>query len=252
VAVAKNPGGFAGFARRLWGTDFNVALDAKSATCQMLGGGRKVSIVIMDPDLKVIFKGGDPHKGQYYRKVPGKPPMNYAILKDGMAKVTDKGLLGGLTVPKAAATAVKALRSGQMASAQRGLSALSNAGDAGKFKKELLERLEALRAGKRSLFDALEKAGEKWEAYKAGSSYLRCFPNAKDSGEVKKKVGSLGGDAVVRKNLEAKRTFDYMVAQIYGPRRNSRLLPQAKTTFKKVADKYKDTEYGKLAELLAK
>ena len=82
-------------------------------------------------------------------------------------------------MPFALRPVAEAVKTGQLGAAQLLLKRAPNAGDVGEFKKTLLERLEALRAKKRALFDSLVAADRKWDAYKVGSSYVRCFPKAK-------------------------------------------------------------------------
>jgi hypothetical protein len=128
---------------------------------------------------------------------------------------------------------------------------MSDQGDVGAFRKELTKRIEALQAQKKKLFDGFEKAGKKWSAYKAGASYLRVFAQAKDANDVRTKVAKLQYDKDVRKELEAQAAFKRAMAGTYGPRSNSSTRRGAWALFKQVADKYKGTEFGKMAERFA-
>ena len=206
-----------------------------------------MSIVILGPNLEILFRGGDPHQGREIEGGPGAPPENYTLLKTNLRRHRRKGLLGGLKAPPAAAEAVSGLRRGQVAAVVRAVRKLPDSGETGKFKRTLLKRLEALRVRKRELFEALEKAGEEWRAYKAGSSYLRCFPDARDRSEVRKKLGELGRTGEVKRNLEAREAFARAAAKVHGPKSTWEHNGQADAIFGQLAEKYRDTEYGRLA-----
>jgi len=238
--------------RNLWGQDVNCLLDAGAFNCKSYGKGSQPAFAILGPDSEVLATGGDVHKGAYFRQVPGNPPSNFADLKDAYDPLKGKGLLGGVTVPPEAKGVAELLKRGQIAQADQFVQRLPDQGALGDFKKEMVKRLEALRASKRELFDKLEKDGKKWEAFKVGASYLRVFPQAKDRNDVSGKVANLQNDPVVRKNTEAQQVFNNLLAQIYGPSRNPAVLAQAKATFQQFADKYKETEYGGLAAEFAK
>ncbi|HOX06772.1 MAG TPA: hypothetical protein PK280_10235 [Planctomycetota bacterium] len=230
----------------------NCLLDAGAFNCKTFGSGGQPAFVILGPEFETLAKGGDAHKGAYFRQAPGNPPFNYAELKDAYDPLKGKGLLGGLTVPPEAKVVVELVRRGQLGQLEPFAQRLPDQGALGDFKKELVKRIEALRVSKRELFDKLEKDGKKWGAYKVGASYLRVYTQAKDRNEVSAKVGALQNDPEVRKNLEAQQVFASLLSQIYGPTRNPAVLAQAKATFQQFIDKYKDTEFATLAGELAK
>jgi len=209
------------------------------------------AIVILGPDFEVLYKGGNVHKGNYYVNTAGKPPLNFVALTDGLKRVGSKGLLGGLKPPAGTERVVAAVKAAQLSNALNGVKYMADTGQVGAFKKELTKRLEALQTQKRKLFDDLEKAGKKWAAFKAGSSYLRVFAQAKDAGEVRTKLSKLQYDKDVRKELEAQAAFKRVMASTYGPTSNSSARRGAWALFKQVADRYKGTEFGKMAEQFA-
>lgn len=246
MLVSKNPNGFVGAARALWGDGFTNILDSGTNIITKMGGGTS-SIVVLGPDFEVLQKAGDYRKGAYYMETAGKPAYNLAELQRALKQAGDKGLLGGLKPPAAVKPVLPMVKAAQLSNAANYLKGLSDAGEVGEFKKELSKRIEDLRLAKLKLFEDAEKEGRKWDAFKAGLSYMRVFPQAPDANDVRNKVSKLQYDNDVRKELTAQQMFGQAMAQVYAPRRNAALLKQVATVFKQVTDQCKDTEYGKLA-----
>ncbi len=216
-----------------------------------IDGGGSPSIVIYGPDFEKLYSGGDCHKGSWYIKKAGNPSVNLEALRVGVSKIADKGLFGGLKVPQAAQRIVPVIKAAQLSNALRGLKTLPDKDEVGAFKTEMIKRIEALREHKKKIFEELEKAGDKWGAYKAGGSYVRVFPSEKDTGAIRSKVSKLQYDAAVKKQLMAQQAFNQLIPMVYGPRRNPSAVKQKDKLFKQVVDAYKGTEFGDLAAKLA-
>jgi hypothetical protein len=246
VLVSKTPNGFIAAARALWGDGFTNVLDAGTNTISKMGGGTS-AIVILGPDFEVLQRAGDIRKGAYFMQTPGNPPFNFVEFQGAIRQAGAKGLLGGLKIPDAVKPAIPVIKAAQLSNALNFLKGLPDAGEAGEFKKELAKRIEDLRLAKRKLFDDAEKDGKKWDAFKAGASYLRVFPQAQDAGDMRTKVSKLQYDNDVKKELTAQQMFGQAVAQLYGPQRNPALLKQAAEVFKQVSDQCKGTEYAEMA-----
>jgi hypothetical protein len=206
---------------------------------------------VLGPNFKVLYKGGNAFKGQYYVNTAGKPSLNFVALKNGLKKVGNQGLLGGLKIPAAAQRVVALVKAAQLSNALNGLKYLPEKGEVGDFRKELTKRIEALQVQKKKIFDDLEKAGKKWQAFKAGSSYLRVFPQAKDASAVRTKVSKLQYDKDVKKELAAKGALGRVLAMAYGPRSNTNTRRGAWALFKQIVDTYKGTEAAKTAAKFA-
>jgi hypothetical protein len=175
----------------------------------------------------------------------------WADLKRAVEPHLKKGFLGDLDMPDAVKPITQALKAGQLAAVQNMLTSIqdSNA-QLGPFKKELAKRLEDLRAKKRALFDSLDSAGKKWDAYRVGTSYQACFPKASDGSEVRTKVSALGQDATVRKNLEAQKLLTQILTIGYGPAGAKDRAP-AKAALLDLAKKFAETEFAPIATNLA-
>jgi hypothetical protein len=232
----------------LWGKEALCALDTGEATYRSFGAG----IVILDPEGKIIWKGGDPTKGSYFYQGPGAPPVPYEDLKKHIEPHLKKGLLGGLSIPAQAKPVADALKAGDLAGAQARLVALGTSGPAGDFRKEIQGRLEDLRKRKLELFDELSKAGKSWEAFKVGQSYVRCFPKAEDLSKVKGAVSTLQSNAEVKQNLTAKQNFVMITSQAYGSKAKAGSSTQAAPAIGQIAKRYAETEFGRYASDLAK
>lgn len=244
--MAKAPGAFVGVSGQLWGQR-NCGLDAGNTLNLSIARGG--SIAVLDPEGKVVATGGDPHKGAWFMQDAEKTPSPLADLKQAVGAHLKDGLLGGLTIPAAAQPLAQAIKLGQLANAQASLATIPDSStELGPFKKELTKRFEDLRARKLALFNELEKdAAKKWQAFKVGHSYVRCFPNSKEASEVKTKLGTLQQDASVRKNLEAQQWFGQLLSQVFGPGSIPANRPAAKPTFDAFIKKYEGTEYAELA-----
>jgi hypothetical protein len=200
-----------------------------------------VGVVIIDPEGRIAWRGGDPHKPNDYYVVPDRQLLPFVALKEHLERHLDKGLLGGLAVPERARPVVEALQAGRLALAQARLAKLETGG----FEKSLRERLEALRRRKRSRFDDLVRSGDGWGAFKVGQSYLRCFPGAGDVRAVEDAVRTLRARPGVTENLAAREAFAKIVADD-GRKEGG---PDAKTRpgLQGVAERYPDTEFGRYA-----
>ena len=249
--MTPKPSGFYGMSNRLWGRKTVCALDAGTTVCSTVAKGGLPAIVILGPDFKFLYQGGHANKGNFYVMAPGNPPLNFVAFENGLGKCKDKGLLGGLKVPAAAKRLISAVKAAQLSNVLAFLKSLPDKGEPGKFKKELTKRIEALQVQKRKLFDSFDKAGKKWLAYKAGASYLRVFPGAKDLNEVRGKVGKLQYDKDVRKELLARQNFRRALVLVYGPRRKAVDVKNAAKYFKQIATHFKGTEFGKMAAKMA-
>ena len=249
--VARAPNNFPGLHNRLWGNALVGGLDCGTFSMSRVAGGGMPSIVVYGPDFEKIYTGGECYKGSWYMKGPGNPPVNYVALKEGLGKVGNKGIFGGLKVPDAARRLVPVIKAAQLSNALRGLKTLPGDGDTGAFKTEVTKRIEALRDRKKKIFEDLEKAGDKWGAFKAGSSYTRVFPTEKDTSAIRSKVGKLQWDADVKKQIMAQQTFQRLVPMIYGPRRNPAAVKQKAQLFKQLVERFKGTEFADLAAKLA-
>lgn len=228
------------------------ALDARNVANRAFGGDvPNAGVVIIDAEGNVAFRGSDANKGSTFYMMPGNPPVPFQDLKANVEKYFDQGLLAGLQVPVQGKMVVKLLKAGNLAQAQAVLASLK--GDlVATFKKTLEERLEALRKKKRELFDGLLKAEKVWDAYKAGQSYVRCFPKAPDVAEVKESIKGLQTNAIVKSNLAAKESFSRIAASGFGSRSSKSAAQQMTPAAEAVAAKYADTEYGRHAANLAK
>ena len=243
--MCKKGKGFDELAKGLWGKDLVVGQDAKDLTYQVFREGvEKAAIVILSPEGKILWRGADPKKGNYFYSRPGRPKMAYADLKENMEPHLDKGLLGGLTVPVQGRPVEAAIKLGDLAQARLLLNRLKGDGGVAEFKDELTERLEALGEKKRASFDALMAAGKIWDAYKVGSSYARCFPKAEGAKKVKSDLRSLKSKPEVRDNLKAQKTFIKTVALAYGPTGKPEMKEKVGQALEKMAGKYSDTEFG--------
>ncbi|HYF00204.1 MAG TPA: hypothetical protein VEJ18_14885 [Planctomycetota bacterium] len=227
-----------------------MGLDAKQAASKLLGEGQTVGVAILGPDGKVLWKGSDPFKGAFFYPGPGNPPVPFVDLQRAIEPHLDKGLLGGLKVPKAAEPVAKQIRTGNLATAQLMLAGLKGDPDVMSFKDVLLERLEKLRAEKRALFDGLVAAEKSWDAYKVGTSYVKSWPKASDLAEVKEALKKLQSAPAVKDNLAAKAAFSQVAATGFGSRSKASASAQASASMAQIAEKYGATEYGKLAALL--
>lgn len=227
-----------------------MGLDAKRASSKLLGDGQLVGVAIVGPDGKVLWKGSDPTKGSYFYQVPGNPPVPFHDLQKAIEPHLEKGLLGGLKVPKAAEPIARQIRTANLATAQLMLAAYKGDAEAMAFKDALLERFEKLRAEKRALVDDLVAGEKPWDAYKVGTSYVKSFPKAKDLAEVKDALKGLQSTPIVKDNLAAKAAFAPLAAAGWGSRSKASGNPQASAGMAQIAHKYGHTEYGKLADLL--
>jgi len=253
MAVFKRPNGFKGMSQRFWGKETLAGLDVQGATNQLLGKGRKgCAIVILGTEGETLYAGSDINKGSSFYRAAGNPKVPFADLRKNITAHLDKGLLGGLKVPVMMRPVAKAVRAGQLGGAQMMLARAPDAGAPGEFKKALLKRLEALRVKKRALFDSLMAAGKKWDAYKVGSSYVRCFPKAKDMSEVRRSVSSMNFKKPVKQNLAARRIFFQIAAMAYGSKARAGMAAQAGKAFEQLASMHPDTEYGKHAAEISK
>jgi len=205
-----------------------------------------VGVVILDPDLRVVWKGSDARKGSTFYQVDGNPTMPFYDLKQNITSHMDKGLLGGLTVPAPAQPIARMIRSGNLAGAQAMLGALKGEALAS-FKQTLEERLENLKKNKRDLIEQFSKAEKPWEAYKVAQSYVRCFPKAADVNDMKALVKVLQESAVVKSNLAAKEGYARLASSGFGSRSKASAITQSVAAMGQFAKKYADTEYGKYA-----
>jgi hypothetical protein len=243
IASFENPDAYDALSPRIWGNERVYGLDAWGATNRSLRGDLSVAgVVIIDPEGRIAWRGSDPHKPNDFYADPDKQLVPFVDLKENIAPHLDKGLLGGLAVPARARGVVTALRTGELALAQARLSELREDG----FKKALRERLEALRLKKRSLFEKARSSGRPWSAYKVGQSYLRCFPEAKDARDMKDVLRTLQSRSEVMSNLAAKKAFGKIVAA-YGRKGTIDHPAAAVPLLKAMAERYPDTEYGKIA-----
>jgi len=252
VALFDQPSQFRTFAPKLWGSTMPCALDPTGAAYQGLGDGSDTphAVVVLDPDGNVVFRGADPKKGNSFYNTDGKPPVPYAELKKAMEANKDKGLLGGLEVPSKLDGVAMAIRVGQLATAQSMLAKVSGNGDVATVKAELQKRLDELRQKKLALFTSLAGEEKGWEAYKVGVSYLRCFPKASDTGDVKAKLTALKSKPEVQKNLAAADAFKRLAASCYTPTKLKKEQAEArrKGMCSRFAEKHEGTEYGDLTK----
>lgn len=153
-------------------------------------------------------------------------------------------------MPKAAEPVAKQIRTANLATAQLMLAALKGDADVMSFKDALLERFEKLRAEKRALFDGLVAAEKSWDAFKVGASYVKAWPKAADIAEVKEALKKLQSSPAVKDNLAAKAAFAQVAAAGYGSRSKASSSAQASAGMAQIAQKFGETEYGKLAALL--
>ena len=196
----------------------------------------------------MVHKGGDPRKGNYFTITPeGKPTVAFSLLQEGLKPLLDKGLLGGLTIPPNAKPIAALIKSGDLAAAQTALAGLKSDGPSGEFKKALLDRFAELRKSKRELFDELVKAEKPWDAYKAGQSYVRCFPKADDVSKVKSAVETLKMNALVKSNLSARTSFMQVASLAFSSKSKSGAADQAGPALDQIVKKYSDTEFGRYA-----
>jgi hypothetical protein len=209
-------------------------------------------IIIIGPEGETLWRGSDPHKGSYFYRTPGRPAVPFADLKKNIEPHLDKGLLGGLGVPVQARQVAAALKAGKLAAAGTMLDRLPSSGELGEFRKALAERLEELRARKRALFDGLSAAGEDWQAYKVGASYVRCFPSAGDASEMRSAVRSLRSKQTVRDNLAAKQNFLRIAGLAYGSKGVRKHVAQVDSTLARLAARYPETEFGRYAAEVSK
>ena len=199
--------------------------------------------MVLDPEGNVTATVGNPHEGSMFYQDAAQTPVPFAELKRAVDPQLKGGLLGGLAVPAAAKPLAKALKLGQLATVQASLASIPDGSpDLGAFKAELTKRLDALRARKLELFSALEKDGKKWEAGKVGESLLRCFPNAKEAGEVRGRVDKLKQEDVVRKNTEARGYFLKILELGYGFASNATQRAGVKASCAELVRRYPNTE----------
>lgn len=182
----------------------------------------------------------------------GNPPVPFHDLREGITPHLDKGLFGGLKVPPAAKPVVKAFRAGNVPMALAMLSALKGDAAVTAFKEEVTKRAETLRQEKRALFDDLVKAEKAWDAYKAGVSYVKCFPKAPDLAEVKDALKAVQGSALVKSNLTSKGAYAQLAASGFGSRSKPSLADPTSVAMGQMAQKYGETEFGKYAASIAK
>ncbi len=209
-------------------------------------------IVILDPEGKVVWKGGDAHKGAFFYNTEGKPPIPFADLRTNITPLFDQGLLGGLDVPSNAKPIAKLIKLGNLAGAQALLTRLSGSGPSGEFKEKLVARLEDLRKQKLALFESLASAEKLWEAYKVGDSYVRCFPKAPDLSKIKSAVAALKMKPQVKDNLASQSLFTKVASMAFGSKAKAGADEQAPSLLNKLASKYEGTEFAEYATALAK
>ena len=206
--------------------------------------------MVLDPEGKIVFRGTDPKQGSHFYNVPGKPKVPYADLKKAMEQHNKRGLLQGVELPGKLVAVAAAIKQGQLAKAQTWLDKVSDKGATGAAKAELEKRLEELRGKKLALFESLLADEKHWDAYKAGASYVRCFPKAEDASQVKSKLRALKSKPDVKRNLDARNSFRRYAAACYGPRRQFKEPTQAQALFRKAAKKHEGTEYGDAAKAI--
>jgi hypothetical protein len=233
--------------KALWAVDGLNALDAKKVVNTVYGGA---GVVILDPDGNVAWKGLDPAKGPFIVPSAGKASLPFHELQKNIKPLLDKGLLGGLTVPTNAKPIAKLIKLGNLAGAQVLLKRLSGSGPSGEFKEALTTRFEELRKRKLALFEEMQKAEKLWEAYKAGDSYVRCFPKAKDVSKVKSAVYALKSKKAVKDNISAKSTYTKVAALAYGSKGRASVRSQAVPLLEKLVQKYEGAEFAEYSKSL--
>lgn len=184
--------------------------------------------------------------------IEGNPPVPFHDLKEGVTPHLDKGLFGGLTVPAAAKPMVRMFRAGNLPLAAAMLAALKGDAKVTAFKDEVTNRLEALRKDKRALFDELVKAEKPWDAYKAGISYVKCFPKAADLAEVKDALKAVQASPVVKSNLTSKSSFAQLATSGFGSRSRPSQADPTSAAMGQLGQKFGETEFGKYATSIAK
>jgi hypothetical protein len=259
VFLSKNPGFLRGVSAQLWGQNTVSLLDVdrKIVTSFSTGKGELPAIVILGPDFQQLYKGGNALKGSYYYTKPGRPKVNVFHFKEGLAKIKGQGLLSGLVFPEKHQKLIPAIKSMKLSMVQKYLDGfrdrdLDKDAELKTFVLELKKRLSALEEKKRKLFEDLEKAGNKWGAFKAAGSYLRVFPKNKASRDILAKAQKYKREESIRNEIAAEGLFARVMAMTYGPMSKPASRAQAQKLFKQVAAKYKDTEYGKLCAGLGK
>ncbi len=253
VAHFKKPERFKGLSTSLWGkASIPVCLDAKGAVNRFLGKGSKVGVVVLDPEGKVVYADGSPHYGSGISVTADGRKIKLVIqdLKKGLAKTLDKGLLAGLKVPARFKLLAKAIKLGQMDAAQALLKKIPDNETYKAFKGELTARFEKLRKKKKALFDKMVEEKKEWEAYKVGSSYVRCFPRATDASTVKSAVRKLKYKPVVKENMTAMKMYKKVVNYAFGARsmptrEKPKAEKKAREALRQIAKKFSGTEFGK-------
>ncbi len=257
--MTKRPGFLRGVSAQLWGKNTVSLLDAdrKIVTSFSTDKGVLPAIVILGPDFQQLYKGGNALKGSWFYQKPGRPKYNVFHFKEGLAKIKGQGLLSGLTFPEKHQKLIPAIKSMKLSMVQKYLDGfrdqdLEKDPELKKFVEELKKRLSALEEKKRKLFEDLDKAGNKWGAFKAAGSYLRVFTKSKASRDILDKAQKYKRDESIRNEIDAEGLFARVMAMTYGPMSKPTSQAQIKKLFKQVAAKYKDTEYGKLCAELGK
>lgn len=233
--------------KALWAADGLNALDARNVVNRTYDGA---GVVILDADGNVAWKGLAPNKGSFIVPSAGKAPLPFYELQKNIKPLLEKGLLGGLTVPSNAKPIAKLIKLGNLAGAQVLLKRLSGSGPSGEFKEALTTRFEELRKRKLALFEEMQKAEKLWEAYKAGDSYVRCFPKADDVSNVKSAVYALKSKKAVKDNLSAKSTYTKIAALAYGSKKRAGATSQAVPLLEKLVQKYDGAEFADYSKKL--
>jgi hypothetical protein len=246
--VFKQSNRFKSLSATVWGKDVPRALDVGDlANRTFAKSAPQAAAVVLGPDGSVLWQGSKLTLGGSYYPTAGRPPVPYADLLKGIKPHLGKGLLGDIKIPAQLEAHANLIKFGKLGAAESALSKVRASGNVADVAKTLCERIEGIRKEKRELFDSLMSAGKLWDAYKVGSSYVRCFSRAKDVSKVRSAVSSMKYKGGVKDNLSAQQSFARLAQIGYGSRAQKAALGQVAAAMKQLAEKKGDTEFGAYA-----
>lgn len=201
LAVLDNPGAFKPTTIMLWGKSMPAGHDYLGGNFNALNGSGVGGLTIVGPDGRIISGKGTPSTAYL---------MTSSFLPSVEEAVRDHGLLAGLTPPQEAAKVRYFLRLASYSDALREVKKL----DDGPFKDTLTERIQALAVEKKRVFDVFVEEGKMWEAYRVGTSYVKCFSREKNVSQVRSALAKIKADRAVKNELAARKAYGQLIARV--------------------------------------
>jgi hypothetical protein len=252
IGVFGRPQRFKSLSGKLWGQEISCGLDPGMLINRTLGRGiRDCGVVIFGPDGKALWRGLNfRHSTMVFRG--SRKLLIPSELEKRVKPHLSKGILGGVEIPPMLKPIAALIKAGRLGQAQLMISRLPSRAPYGELKQTVLGRLEEVRTKKRALFDELVAAEKKWDAFKVGSSYVRCFPRAKDASKVRSALSSLKMRPPVKDEYAAKQNFTRLAVLGYGSFARGGSGSRVHAVMASLAKKYPDTEFGRFADALSK